>query len=344
MGTTKVSYKDSEMEEVQKKVWINPKDHPFVSGCALTFLSCCAFGGMYLHLNGIRIDNYQNKITELKHYEAESKEGVKAQHQLTLLQVEYENLKNQYDTLVGENWKQKYEAEYIRNLALTEQLTLDATRLNDGIARMRDELKEAQKQKRELELRLASIAPVKEKAVGDGLKAFDELLLEKKKLQENNDAVKREKESQAMQIAELSDKLLTTEQEVERLRNLILQTSNANNIKGHNDMASKADIDMICAALENVSQDSVAAKIINEQLTVLSKRISGEDFAKILNAADISDDSIAEQVIVTAAPYLVYPLSPKIIRTILGSISDDSIQEKIIKALGKAQATQAKTK
>ena len=336
------------MKEVMAIVWNKIKEHSFIIGCVSTFTICSTFFGFvassYLKVNEVLINNYELEISRLKNYEEKFEEGVKAQLQLSSLQVQYEELQKQYNTLVGENWKQKYDAEYIRNLSLTEQLTLDTTRLNDVIARIRDELIDTQKQKRELEEKITSIVPVKETTLGEGLKAFDELLLEKKKLQESFDALKTEKDSKEMRIAELSDKLHTAEQEVERLRNLIQQTSQDNNKIGNKDIASNEDVNKICAAVENILDESEAAKIIIDQIILLDKKIFGDDFTKILNAADFLKEQKKVQIIVDAAPYLIFPMTSKTFVSIFKGIVDEGNRKIILMAFKEAQATQAKIK
>ena len=79
------------MENNQKKKF-NPKEHPFVNGCVLTFAVCAAFGGMYYNLDSCRIDDLKEDISRLKQYEDKYKEGIKAQEQLSSLQGQFTGL------------------------------------------------------------------------------------------------------------------------------------------------------------------------------------------------------------------------------------------------------------
>jgi len=319
--------------------------NPFIWGCSITFALCSAFGGMYVKLNSITIENYEiriehfkEEITRLRSYEATYHEGIRSKEKLYSLQSLYSELEAKYTALVNENWPQKYEVERIKNVSMTEKMTLEAARQQDKISRLSDERNDLREQNLEFEKRIASIPLIRNHEVGEGLKAFDDLLAQKNKLEENNIRLIREIELKDEYITELRNKLRISEGEILKLREVIQKTAISKNRIDDRNVVNKSEIDIICAALENISDDSTAGKILYQQLSGIGKKILGQDFVRVLKVANISTDSIEAQVIIRCASYLEYPISAGTLRTIVQNISDDETQAEVIRVLTKAQA------
>jgi hypothetical protein len=94
--------------------------------------------------------------------------------------------------------------------------------------------------------------------------------------------------------------------------------------------------DNIVAQLNGVTIDSEAAAIIVRAIPTINRKISGTEFARILDASRISIDSTKATTIAACARYLKHPLTADETLAILKGISIDSSRRKAIEALNDA--------
>ena len=304
------------------------KQHPMVA----TFTAATALYGVvaaiFLHLDSqykevqdLRIIEYSEQISRLDEFRDKFYEEEKLRRVYELdnirLNNEVKGLVLEIEEYKAENWEDRYSAERINRIAAEEELSLILKRYNVEIDTIKGERNDLLDKISTLNAQIQSKPSAEASNVKDTLSAFDDLLKVKSQLTAQLAQVESKLREKEIEVQSLRDQVLLLKKKNEQLSGLI-KTSGADS-----SMATKASIDALVASLEGVGDDYYVAQIVVNGVKNLGGNITGADFVRILNAANISDDYYCSQVIVLCSSRIIKPIGRDDVTSILSSISND---------------------
>ncbi len=317
------------------------KNNPVVATVIVATAIFTVIAGIYLRLDAeqdgvqeTRISEYKTRITELEglreKYNEESIKLKEFELRHVELVSELEKVEKAYSTIKNAGWEEKFYTEQISRRSLEEELSLATQRHKSELAMLKSSRDEFAAENAHMALQLNALPEAEKTKMSDAFHAFNELLSDKDKAFAIIQSLEGELEEKTSQIAELQDKLMVAQDQNLMLRKLIEKNNIA--VAAQSTPASTS-VETLVAAVKNIRFDLPCYNTLVEGISTIKGGVSGQEFAYIFDAAQISSDRLCSRAVVLCAKYIKAPFTEKDMSAILASLSFSSYKAAAAKAL-----------